>query len=112
MSRYTPPGSRTRGSCLPWVVGLVLLAVAGTAAFLVMEADDRERADYRRAVELESWHPVAVKNYEFARDMDRKYGDPKGLDAARKTLAKLRAEYAELVARYPRWGKSALEAKR
>ncbi len=106
----TPPRhTRPRGSCLPWVAGILLLIVAGTIAFLVMQANDREQADYRRAVDLETLHPMAVKQYEWALEDDRKYGNARNLDAARKTLAKLRTEYADLIARYPRWGKSALK---
>lgn len=83
---------------------IAILIVAGVLFTQFRKADDREHADYERAVLLEQAYPTWRDRVTFS----RQHGTKKDVDEAITELSKLEGEYASIIAKYPRWGKSAL----
>lgn len=97
---------RQRPSGAVWVVlVLVGVAVAVLVGVWQLGRGTVEQADYERAVVLEQLHPAAVDSYRFA----QRYGSPKDISDTMKRVSDIEWEYVSIIARYPRWGKSALK---
>jgi uncharacterized protein YbaR (Trm112 family) len=95
---------RPSGAALAVLV-IVGVAVAVLVGVWQLGRGTVEQADYERAVVLEQLHPTAVDSYRFA----QRHGSPKDVSDTMKRVSDIEWEYVSIIARYPRWGKSALK---
>jgi len=72
---------------------------------------EKEQEDYQRAVLLEQAHQMELRHMSGINEMHGRAGVDlsKDMDESLERLVKIEFDYAAIIAKHPRWGKTALK---